>query len=76
MLLHHSYRAVPPYLLVEERRDWGKSLTITTHLLLYVLSGLTLQSSTLCPHIVLMFLYRSHNKQQLFYYTELSDWFL
>jgi hypothetical protein len=29
----------------------------------------------LMPHIVLMFLYRSHNKQQLFYYTELSGWF-
>jgi hypothetical protein len=38
--------------------------------------SVNITNSTLWPHIVLTYSYRSHNKQQLFYYTELSDWFL
>jgi len=64
-----------------ERKTWlrqkfNKSLTITAQLLLQEVSELTLRSSTLCPHVALMFLYRSHNNQQLFCYTELSNWLL
>jgi hypothetical protein len=43
---------------------------------LYVPSGLTIINSTFCPHSVFVCLCGSENKQQLFPYTALTDWFL
>jgi len=42
---------------------------------LYVPPGLTITNSTFCPHSVFV-LCGSENKQQLFPYTALTDWFL
>ena len=44
--------------------------------LLYVPSDLTLKNSMFKPHSVFMSLYVSQNKQRLFPYTALTDWFV
>jgi len=43
---------------------------------LYVPPGLTLKNSTFCPHSVFCVLCGSQNKQRLFPYTTLTDWFV
>jgi hypothetical protein len=56
-----------------------ESLTIPSKVqwLLYVPPGLTFTNSTFCPQSMFMcFLCGSQNKQRLFPYTALTDWFL
>jgi hypothetical protein len=51
---------------------------LETYALLYVPPGLTFRNSVFCPHscIYVFFSYGSQNKQRLFPYTTLTDWFL
>jgi len=55
---------------------YNRDLTLYSPVVTICTTSLTFNNSTFCPRCVLMCLFGSQNKQLLFAYTALTDWFL